>query len=83
MQSICLEKLGGEDKVDPRLQETTFIQHTFGGRLRSKVLLLWFIELSFRFTANMFIYFLCILISVIFVKDLSYTTNMKRLNVCY
>ncbi|KAJ6753944.1 UBIQUITIN CARBOXYL-TERMINAL HYDROLASE 15 [Salix purpurea] len=37
MQSICLERLGGEDKVDPRLQETTFIQHTFGGRLRSKV----------------------------------------------
>ncbi|KAH8494149.1 hypothetical protein H0E87_020783 [Populus deltoides] len=37
MQSICLEKLGGEDKVDPRLQETTFIQLTFGGRLRSKV----------------------------------------------
>lgn len=37
MQSICLEGLGGENKVDPRLQETTFIQHTFGGRLRSKV----------------------------------------------
>lgn len=37
MQSICLERLGGEDVVDPRLQETTFIQHTFGGRLRSKV----------------------------------------------
>ncbi|RQO85850.1 hypothetical protein POPTR_001G378900v4 [Populus trichocarpa] len=37
MQSICLERLGGEDKVDPRLQETTFIQHTFGGLLRSKV----------------------------------------------
>uniref|UniRef100_A0A2P2NL73 USP domain-containing protein n=1 Tax=Rhizophora mucronata TaxID=61149 RepID=A0A2P2NL73_RHIMU len=37
MQSICLEGLGGEEKVDPRLQETTFIQHTFGGRLRSKV----------------------------------------------
>ncbi|KAB2006331.1 hypothetical protein ES319_D11G337200v1 [Gossypium barbadense] len=37
MQSICLERLGGEHKVDPRLQETTFIQHTFGGRLRSKV----------------------------------------------
>ncbi|CAK7351685.1 unnamed protein product [Dovyalis caffra] len=37
MQSICLERLGGEDKVDPRLQETTFIQYTFGGRLRSKV----------------------------------------------
>lgn len=37
MQSICLEALGGEKAVDPRLQETTFIQHTFGGRLRSKV----------------------------------------------
>lgn len=37
MQSICLERLGGEKKVDPRLQETTFIQYTFGGRLRSKV----------------------------------------------
>lgn len=37
MQSICLEALGGEKAVDPRLQETTFIQLTFGGRLRSKV----------------------------------------------
>ncbi|XP_075522235.1 ubiquitin carboxyl-terminal hydrolase 15-like isoform X2 [Primulina tabacum] len=37
MQSICLERLGGENVVDPILQETTFIQHTFGGRLRSKV----------------------------------------------
>ncbi|CAI8595321.1 unnamed protein product [Vicia faba] len=37
MQSICLEGLGGEKRVDPRLQETTFIQHTFSGRLQSKV----------------------------------------------
>ncbi|XP_026394849.1 ubiquitin carboxyl-terminal hydrolase 15-like isoform X2 [Papaver somniferum] len=37
MQSICLEGLGVEKEVDPRLQETTFIQHIFGGRLRSKV----------------------------------------------
>ncbi|KAL3503027.1 hypothetical protein ACH5RR_037476 [Cinchona calisaya] len=37
MQSICLKGLGRENEVDPRLQETTFIQHTFGGRLRSKV----------------------------------------------
>ncbi|KAK8507563.1 hypothetical protein V6N13_141581 [Hibiscus sabdariffa] len=37
MQSICLERLGGEHKVDLKLQETTFIQHTFGGRLLSKV----------------------------------------------
>ncbi|CAN8312356.1 unnamed protein product [Cochlearia groenlandica] len=37
MQFICLERLGGETKVDPRLQETTLVQHMFGGRLRSKV----------------------------------------------
>uniref|UniRef100_M4DJE0 ubiquitinyl hydrolase 1 n=1 Tax=Brassica campestris TaxID=3711 RepID=M4DJE0_BRACM len=37
MQSICLERLGGETKVDTRLQETTLVQHMFGGRLRSKV----------------------------------------------
>ncbi|XP_057998638.1 ubiquitin carboxyl-terminal hydrolase 15-like [Hevea brasiliensis] len=36
MQSICLEGLGVEDKVNPILQEATFILHAFGGRLRSK-----------------------------------------------
>lgn len=40
MQSICLEGFGGENVVDPRLQDTTFIQHTFGGCLRSKVMCL-------------------------------------------
>lgn len=54
MQSICLEGLGGERKVDPRLQETTFIQHTFGGRLQSKVcvtLVSWFSLVSLNFTS--------------------------------
>ncbi|KAK1362392.1 Ubiquitin carboxyl-terminal hydrolase 15 [Heracleum sosnowskyi] len=37
MQSIGLEGLDGENMVDVGLQETTFIHHTFGGRLRSKV----------------------------------------------
>eukprot|EP00262_Sarcandra_glabra_P006204 TRINITY_DN18333_c0_g1_i1.p1 TRINITY_DN18333_c0_g1~~TRINITY_DN18333_c0_g1_i1.p1 ORF type:complete len:556 (-),score=65.39 TRINITY_DN18333_c0_g1_i1:191-1759(-) len=37
MQSICLEELGGEKKVDSRLHETTFVQQIFGGRIRSKV----------------------------------------------
>ncbi|XP_072978403.1 ubiquitin C-terminal hydrolase 15-like [Typha angustifolia] len=37
MQSTCLEALGGEKEVDPRLQETTLIQQIFGGRLKSKV----------------------------------------------
>ncbi|XP_068666951.1 ubiquitin C-terminal hydrolase 15-like [Aristolochia californica] len=40
MQSICLEGLGSEKEIDPKLQESTFIQHTFGGRLRSKVMCL-------------------------------------------
>ncbi|KAJ6793696.1 putative ubiquitin carboxyl-terminal hydrolase 15 [Iris pallida] len=37
MQSICLEGVGGEKEVNPRLQETTLIQQIFGGRLKSKV----------------------------------------------
>lgn len=37
MQSVCLEGLGGEKEIDPRLQETTLIQQIFGGRLKSKV----------------------------------------------
>ncbi|KAL7091140.1 hypothetical protein ACP275_12G087000 [Erythranthe tilingii] len=37
MQSISLESFGGENAVNPILQNTTFIQHTFGGCLRSKV----------------------------------------------
>lgn len=50
MQSICLERLGGETKVDPRLQETTLVQHMFGGRLRSKVFNSPLIYLYFDFT---------------------------------
>lgn len=52
MQSICLEGMGGENRVDPRLQETTFIQHTFGGNLRSKVLN---VDLQMSFIKLMFI----------------------------
>jgi ubiquitin carboxyl-terminal hydrolase 36/42 len=37
MQSTCLERLGGEKMVNPKLQETTLIQQLFGGRLKSKV----------------------------------------------
>lgn len=40
MQSICLEEAGGENQVHPILQETTFVQQTFGGRLRSMVVCL-------------------------------------------
>ena len=83
MQSICLEKLGGEGKVDPRLQETTFIHLTFGGRHMSKVLLLLFFEMSFCFTANMFLSVLCIFISIVLVKDLSCTKITKRSIFCY
>ncbi|XP_020576774.1 ubiquitin carboxyl-terminal hydrolase 15 [Phalaenopsis equestris] len=37
MQAVCLWDLGGEEKVDPGLQETTLVQQIFGGRLKSKV----------------------------------------------
>jgi len=37
MQSVCLDEFGGEKSVPPNLQETTLIQHIFGGRLQSEV----------------------------------------------
>ncbi|XP_028807093.1 ubiquitin carboxyl-terminal hydrolase 18 [Neltuma alba] len=38
MQSVCLHEFGGEKVVPPRLQETTLMQHIFGGRLQSQVI---------------------------------------------
>ncbi|KAJ0091249.1 hypothetical protein Patl1_12663 [Pistacia atlantica] len=38
MQSICLDEFGGEKAVQPSSQETTLIQHIFGGHLQSQVL---------------------------------------------
>lgn len=38
MQSVCLDEFGGEKAVDPASQETTLIQHIFGGHLQSQVL---------------------------------------------
>ena len=37
MQSACLDEFGGEKVVDHSTQETTVIQHIFGGRLQSQV----------------------------------------------
>uniref|UniRef100_A0ACD5ZF94 Uncharacterized protein n=1 Tax=Avena sativa TaxID=4498 RepID=A0ACD5ZF94_AVESA len=37
MQSACLDEFGGEKVVDLSTQETTIIQHIFGGRLQSQV----------------------------------------------
>lgn len=37
MQSACLDEYGGEKAVDLSTQETTIIQHIFGGRLESQV----------------------------------------------
>jgi hypothetical protein len=37
MQSACLDEFGGEKVVDLSTQETTVIQHIFGGRLQSQV----------------------------------------------
>ncbi|XP_004291227.1 PREDICTED: ubiquitin carboxyl-terminal hydrolase 18-like [Fragaria vesca subsp. vesca] len=38
MQSVCLDEFGGEKAVDPSSQETTIIQHIFGGQLQSQVI---------------------------------------------
>ncbi|KAE9587893.1 hypothetical protein Lal_00002786 [Lupinus albus] len=38
MQSVCLDEFGGEKAVPPNLQETTLIQHIFGGCLQSEVI---------------------------------------------
>lgn len=38
MQSICLDEFGGEKAVHPSAQETTLIQHIFGGHLQSQVI---------------------------------------------
>ncbi|XP_076946260.1 ubiquitin carboxyl-terminal hydrolase 18-like [Bidens hawaiensis] len=37
MQLVCLDEYGGERHVHPSSQETTLIQHIFGGRLQSQV----------------------------------------------
>ncbi|OIW03997.1 hypothetical protein TanjilG_30273 [Lupinus angustifolius] len=38
MQSVCLDEFGGEKSVPSTLQETTLIQHIFGGCLQSEVI---------------------------------------------
>ncbi|XP_050268164.1 ubiquitin carboxyl-terminal hydrolase 18-like isoform X1 [Quercus robur] len=38
MQSVCLDEFGGEKAVDSSSQETTLIQHIFGGHLQSQVI---------------------------------------------
>ncbi|BBG95031.1 ubiquitin-specific protease 18 [Prunus dulcis] len=38
MQSVCLSEFGGEKAVHPSTQETTIIQHIFGGLLQSQVI---------------------------------------------
>ncbi|TKY74829.1 Ubiquitin carboxyl-terminal hydrolase 19 [Spatholobus suberectus] len=38
MQSVCLDEFGGEKAVPPTHQETTLIQHIFGGHLQSEVI---------------------------------------------
>lgn len=38
MQSVCLDEFGGEKAIPSSSQETTLIQHTFGGHLQSQVM---------------------------------------------
>lgn len=55
MQSVCLDEFGGERAVPSNLQETTLIQHIFGGHLQSQVILL----ISKKICVFMLIEFLC------------------------
>lgn len=52
MQSICLDEFGGEKAVEPSSQETTLIQHIFGGQLQSQVMQITrlYSEICFLFT---------------------------------
>lgn len=38
MQSVCLDEYGGEKVLHPSTQETTLVQHIFGGHLQSQVI---------------------------------------------
>jgi hypothetical protein len=59
MQSACLDEYGGEKAVDLSIQETTIIQHIFGGRLQSQVS-----YVSTSTSLNMYLFFfVCALIS--------------------
>ena len=52
MQSACLDEFGGEKVVDLSTQETTVIQHIFGGRLQSQVSFLSNFNLIFQFAID-------------------------------
>ncbi|XP_068652589.1 ubiquitin carboxyl-terminal hydrolase 18-like [Aristolochia californica] len=49
MQSICLEEFGGEKSLEPSTQETTLIQHIFGGYLQSEVICTKCDKISYRY----------------------------------
>ncbi|XP_077238255.1 ubiquitin carboxyl-terminal hydrolase 19-like isoform X2 [Tasmannia lanceolata] len=49
MQSVCLDEFGGEKVLDPSTQETTLIQHIFGGQLQSQVMCTKCKKISYRY----------------------------------
>ena len=51
MQSVCLDEFGGEKAVHPSSQETTIIQHIFGGQLQSQVMHLLVLLLNLCFSS--------------------------------
>ena len=57
MQSACLDEYGGEKAVDLSTQETTIIQHIFGGRLQSQVS---YVSISTSTILNMYLVFFCL-----------------------
>lgn len=59
MQSVCLDEFGGEKAVPPNLQETTLIQHIFGGQLQSEVRCLVRLQSKFSGLSGHPFIFLC------------------------
>ncbi|KAL1557411.1 ubiquitinyl hydrolase 1 [Salvia divinorum] len=49
MQSVFLDEFGGEKTAHPRYQETSFVQHIFGGYLQSQVICIKCNKVSNRF----------------------------------
>ena len=79
MQSACLDEFGGENVVDRSTQETTVIQHIFGGRLQSQVSFVSTFNLIFLFAINeSACLFALFLISSKFLRDLSLNMHMLQ-----
>ena len=84
MQSACLDEYGGEKAVDLNMQETTIIQHIFGGRLQSQVSCVsTLILIIFLCTNSDVLHYACVTIYQMYciVPNLKYVCRFSVLHV--